>query len=341
MNINFTNQKILILGNTGFVGSWLSVTLKEFGGNVLGISLKMKDKRYLSNTAMFKKKINTFYCDINNLKKLKKKILNFKPNIVIHLASQPIVIDGYKKPVQTFNTNILGTINLFEVIKDINSLKKIIIFTSDKVYKNNYKILKENSNLGGQDPYSASKSCQDIISQCYHYSYLKKEMYILRSGNIIGGNDWGKNRLIPDIIHSIKKSKAVNIRSMNSTRPWIHVLDVISAFVLLIKRKRKSKNLSIFNIAPSNKKRISVQNIITQLKKNNYTKNIKVKKIANLIQEKKYLQISPSKIKKELNWSSKINIKRAIELSLEIYFTNYNDLYNKIKIQIKNYFTYF
>ena len=131
-------------------------------------------------------------CDINNLSKIKNKIKSFRPEIVIHLASQPIVSEGYDRPLKTFDTNIMGTINILECIKEIKTIKKIIIFTSDKVYKNDYSILKENSSLGGQDPYSASKSCQDMISQSYAYSFLKNKITILRSGNIIGGGDWEK-----------------------------------------------------------------------------------------------------------------------------------------------------
>ena len=134
----------------------------------------MKDRNYLSNTREFRNKFKTIYCDLNNLKKIQKKIILFKPEIIIHLASQPIVSKSYNDPQKTFDTNIIGTVKIFEIVKKISSVKKIIIFTSDKVYKNNYKSLTENSNLGGLDPYSASKSCQDIISQSYNYSFIEK-----------------------------------------------------------------------------------------------------------------------------------------------------------------------
>ena len=232
------NRNILIFGNTGFVGSWLSIALKTLNANILGVSLKKKNAKYVSNSIQFKKNIKTIYCNINNLKKIKQKIVNFKPNIVIHLASQPIVLDGFNNPLKTFNTNIMGTVNIFEHIKNIKSIDKIIIFTSDKVYKNNYLTLNENSCLGGQDPYSASKSCQDIIAQSYSFSNLNKDVFILRSGNIIGGNDWGENRLLPDIINSIKNKQPVRIRSINSTRPWIHILDVINGIISIIKHKK-------------------------------------------------------------------------------------------------------
>ena len=197
---NFRNKKILIFGNTGFIGSWLSIALDLLDVKVLGVSLKMSNQNYVSNTSQFKKKIKTIYCDINNLDKIKNTIIGFKPEIIIHLASQPIVQKGFENPKKTFTTNIFGSIKIFEIIRKISSVKKIIIFTSDKVYQNDFKTLNEKSNLGGLDPYSASKSCQDIISQSYNYSFLNKKMVLIRSGNIIGGGDWGQNRLLPDII---------------------------------------------------------------------------------------------------------------------------------------------
>jgi len=181
---NLKNKKILIFGNTGFIGSWLSIALDLLDVKVLGVSLKMSNQNYVSNTSQFKKNIKTIYCDINNLDKIKNTIIGFKPEIIIHLASQPIVQKGFENPKKTFSTNIFGSIKIFEMIRKISSVKKIVIFTSDKVYQNDFKTLNEKSNLGGLDPYSASKSCQDIISQCYNYSFLNKKMVLIRSGNI-------------------------------------------------------------------------------------------------------------------------------------------------------------
>ena len=335
---NLKNKNILIFGNTGFVGSWLSIALKIFNANVLGISLKMENSKYISNTTEFKKNIQTVYCDINNLKKIKRKIDNFKPNVVIHLASQPIVSHGYKNPFKTFNANIMGTVNIFEHIRKIKSVNKIIIFTSDKVYKNNYSTLKEHSCLGGQDPYSASKSCQDIIAQSYGYSFFNKNIFILRSGNIIGGNDWGENRLLPDVINSIQEKKALKIRSMNSTRPWIHILDVINGILSIINHKKINSSFEIYNLAPSIKKQISVKQILKVILKSQHAKKLNIKEIRNNIIEKKYLRISSIKIQKNLKWISRINIEKGINLSLEIYFSKKQDLYKKTKNQIIKYF---
>ena len=235
-------KKIFITGNTGFVGSWLSIMLTFFGAKILGFSLKKKDKKFISNYAQFKKNIKTIYSDINLINKHKKKIKKFNPQIVIHLASQPLVLESYKDTKKTYLTNIMGTVNLFETLKEIKSIKKIIVFTSDKVYQNlDGKILNENSSLGGIDPYSSSKSCQDIISTTYKSSIYRKkiEIIILRAGNIIGGGDWNKYRIIPDIFKCLYSSKKIYIRNPYAIRPWQHIFDILNFFILAITKKTK------------------------------------------------------------------------------------------------------
>ena len=314
------NKKILIFGNTGFVGSWLSLALSLKKYKVLGISLKMKNRNYISNNILFKKKIPTIFANINNLENVKKKITKFKPNILIHLASQPIVTASYKKPFSTFNTNILGTVKILELAKKIKSLSKIIIFTSDKVYKiNSGNYLNETSCLGGFDPYSASKSCQDIISQTYSNNFIKNKIIILRAGNIIGGGDWGNDRLIVDYFKSLKSKKDFYIKNPNSIRPWQHIYEVISFLIKIIKYKIKDKN-NIFNLAPNKKNHVTCKNIISLLqRKNKKIKIIKIKKKNKNFKETSLLKISNSLVKKKLKWYPKINIKKAVNLTFEWY----------------------
>ena len=337
----FKGKRILIFGNSGFVGSWLSVALNFFGANILGISLKMHNINYLSNTNTFKKNIKTINCDLKNLNKIEKNIKIFKPQIAIHLAAQPIVKVGFLDPVKTYETNISGTIKIFEILRKIPSIKKILVFTSDKVYsKNKKKLLTEDSLLGGLDPYSASKSAQDIISQSYGFSFFNnKQMIILRSGNIIGGGDWSNNRIIPDIIRSFLHKQILKVRSINSTRPWIHIFDVINAMLLiLIKKDLKNQNNSIFNLSPHKKKQVSVKKILYLIKNNTVIKNIKIKIIKNNLKEKKYLHISSNKALKNLNWKTKLNLIESLKLTVKYYLLSKDKAYDEATKQIKDFF---
>ena len=335
------NKRILIFGNSGFVGSWLTLSLAFFDAKILGVSLKMSNKNYLSNSSKFKKKIRTLNCDLKNLDNIQSKIVLFKPEIIIHLASQPIVKMGYINPKKTYETNVNGTIKILELARKIKSIKQILVFTSDKVYSNaENKTLTEGSKLGGLDPYSASKSAQDIIAQSYGYSFFQKtKMVILRSGNIIGGGDWAENRIIPDIVRSYLNKTVLKLRSVNSTRPWIHIFDVINAILLIITKKNKLTQNTIFNLSPKIRKQISVKKIINLILNNTTITKIKMKKINNVIKEKKYLHISSNKAQTTIPWSTKLDLKIALKLTVNFYLLNRNKTYDEAIEQIRDYFS--
>ena len=330
--LSFKNKKFLITGNTGFVGGWLSLILNHLGAEVFGISKKMTNKNYLSNTIDFKKNIQTHYLDIKNTKIIKKKIIIFKPEFVIHLASQPLVSMGYKNLKETFETNVMGSINFFEEIKNIKSIKKRIIFTSDKVYLEKKKKLSEIDNLGGNDPYSASKVCQDIISNLFGKRFFKnKKTTIIRAGNILGGGDWGKDRLIIDLIQAFKQKKTLKIRNPNAIRPWQHIFDIIYSILLILKNKQK-KNLEIFNIASNSDSHIRVKELLNIIKKNYKKFNFKV--IKSKFYESQYLKLNSNKFKSKFNFKSGLKIKDCIEKTIDWYKNCYID--NK-KINIYEY----
>jgi len=335
------NKRILIFGNSGFVGSWLTLSLFFFDAKILGVSLKMGNKNYLSNSSKFKKKIRTLNCDLKNLDNIQSKIVLFKPEIIIHLASQPIVKIGYINPKKTYETNVNGTIKILELARKIKTVKQILIFTSDKVYSNaENKTLTEGSKLGGLDPYSASKSAQDIIAQSYGYSFFQKtKMVILRSGNIIGGGDWAENRIIPDIVRSYLNKTVLKLRSVNSTRPWIHIFDVINAILLIITKKNKLTQNAIFNLSPKIRKQISVKKIINLILNNTTITKIKMKKINNVIKEKKYLHISSNKAQTTIPWSTKLDLKVALKVTVNFYLLNRNKTYDEAIEQIRDYFS--
>ena len=350
MNLNILKKKIekkniLITGNTGFIGSWLSLSLLMFNAKILGYSLKKKDKKFLSNHKLFKKKINTIYGDIINFSKNKKQIKKFKPEIVIHLASQPLVLESYKKVKKTYLTNVIGTVDLLETLKNIKTIKKIIVFTSDKVYQNySGKILSEKSPLGGIDPYSSSKSCQDIIASSYKHSILNKKINvtILRAGNIIGGGDWNENRLIPDFFKSILNKSIINIRNPNAIRPWQHILEIINVFLLIIIQK-KTKILAkpqILNIAPNFKSKIRVLDLINLINKQGVFKKKNYKIIKKKYFENKILRLSGLNAKNKINFTPKLSLKKTIQLTSDWYYAFYmkKNMFNYTNRQIKEYF---
>ena len=335
------NKRILIIGNSGFVGSWLSITLKLFKANILGFSMKMVQKDYLSNHNFYKKEIKTIFSNINSIQKKFFEIKKFNPEIIIHLASQPIVTESYKKPITTYKNNIMGTIEIMELIRKLANVRKVLVFTSDKVYENNKNIFfTEKSNIGGIDPYSSSKSCQDIICRSYFHSFYKnKKLIIIRSGNILGGNDWGQNRLLPDIIRSYLKKIPLTLRNLEAKRPWLHILDVLNGIILLLFSKYNyNKNQPIiYNLSPDKKSHITVKKILYLTKKFIPLNRIKIKK--PVFKEKKYLKKKKKKIRRELKWYPKIKIYDDIKITLRLYLVkNKKNVYFETIKQIKEYF---
>jgi CDP-glucose 4,6-dehydratase len=317
---------VFITGHTGFKGSWLSIILTYLNSTIDGYSLKPR-KNSLFNKSMIKKKLRSnTYSDINNLTKLKKKIKDCKPEIIFHLAAQPLVIDSYKDPIKTLNTNIIGTTNLLESIRGIKSIKSVVIITTDKVYKikKNNKAYKELDQLGGFDPYSASKVGTEIVVESYIKSFfknsiLKNRISTARAGNVIGGGDFSSNRLIPDIISSINNKKKLKIRNPNHIRPWQHVLDPLMGYLILAKKQYIGKvdnKLHSWNFGPnkSNFKRvIEIARYIKTLQRFEY---IFTKNNVNF-KETEILKLNSLKAKKKLNWTSKWNLTKSIKKTLE------------------------
>jgi len=349
MNKKFwKNKKVLITGHTGFKGSWLSLWLKILGANVVGISLPPNGKKNLYTISSLKNKlVKSIYLNIKNKKKLEKEIIKIKPNIIFHLAAQPLVIESYKKPLNTIETNILGTANLLEASKKVNSINAIIIVTTDKVYKNNNKKIfhTEKDQLGGDDIYSYSKASVEMLVHAYRKSFFKNRINILtvRAGNVIGGGDWSENRLIPDFIKAHQNKKKLIIRNPNHIRPWQHVLDCLYGYILVAEKIYKNKkltNLNSLNFGPKSNHLLSVKEITKMiLKKLNNSVNIIHKHRKYEFSEKKFLALNSNLAKKTLGWSSKLNAQESINLTLDWYqeYFKKNDMYKYSCKQIKNY----
>ncbi len=300
INKKFWNKKrVLITGHTGFKGRWLSMLLKELNCSVYGISRKKSSDKF----------VKSYNSDIKNTVGIKKFISRVKPEIVFHLAAQPIISISYERPKETYEDNILGLLNILEISKSQKSLKAIIIVTTDKCYKIDSKspqILNELSPLGGNDPYCASKACVEIISNSYFksfFSYKNIGLATVRAGNLVGGNDFGKDRIIPDLFNAKKNNLNVYIRNPKSSRPWHHVIEVIYGYCLLAEKLfiKPNKFSGSWNFAKKEKKEMKVLQLA-----NIFLKEIKYKKKINFYkgsfdEQKKYV-ISSKKSHSLLGW---------------------------------------
>ena len=346
INKIYKNKKVLITGHTGFKGSWLCFWLYLSGAKIYGISKNIPTNPSLYNILNIKKIIYKDYrIDIKDFNRLKNLIHKIKPDIIFHLAAQALVKKSYRETFETFATNTVGTLNILEIICNFKKKINLVLITSDKVYKNINKKKKyiESDKIGGDDPYSSSKGAADIIANSYKLLFEKKghKIIIARAGNVIGGGDWAENRIISDCFTSWNRNVPVKIRSPRSTRPWQHVLEPISGYLLagyhLIKKDKKITG-EAFNFGPFKSDNKTVKDILLILKKQ--WKSFKVRFVNdNYFVEHKLLQLSSSKAQKILNWKSTLNFNETVKFTSEWYsaYRNKMDMIKFTRIQIKNY----
>ncbi len=322
---------MFITGHTGFIGSWLSLWLHNLGANVTGYSKDIPSRPSLFERLNLKNDINHIFGDVNDLKSLKRCMNKSKPQFVFHLAAQPIVLTSYKDPLDTFQTNIMGTANILECLRSSSDVKASVIFTSDKCYENNDTIryFKENDSLGGMDPYSASKGAAEIITSSFRRSFFEDKDHALgiatiRSGNVIGGGDWSKYRIIPDSIRSIISENPISIRNPNHVRPFQFVLEPLSAMLnLSVSLKQEpTKYSGSWNVGPNSKKMLTVKALVKEIIKNwgdgEFTISSKGKKEI----ESKILLLNSTKIKNHLRWHSSYSIEEGVKETVNWYKNN-------------------
>ncbi|MDA8836179.1 CDP-glucose 4,6-dehydratase [Candidatus Pelagibacter bacterium] len=341
LNKFWKNKKVFLTGHTGFKGTWFSILLSLLGAKVIGYSLKPSTSPNLYNLTKLNKLIHkSLYGDIRDYKKLKKSILKFTPDFIVHMAAQPLVRQSYDNPKYTYEVNTLGTINILNILNEINFIKSALIITTDKVYANNDKkrYFKEDDSLGGMDPYSNSKSCAELAVKSYNHSFLKqKKIFVAtaRAGNVIGGGDFSNDRIIPDYFRSLLKNQKLILRSPNSVRPWQHVLDPLYGYLLLLMKLDKKQIVTggSFNFGPNRSSNKTVNEVINLINKNfnNEVKIIRKKNNSKIYKESKILMLDSSKSKKILRWNTKYNLKKSIYLTsswfrLSIYEKNKNIL---------------
>jgi len=357
MTNNFTdlrkfwkNKKVFLTGHTGFKGSWFSILLNLLGAKIVGYSLKPDKKFSLFYLANLNKEINaSIIGDIRNYNKLKKSILKFRPDFIVHMAAQSLVRESYIDPKYTYEVNTMGTVNILNILNEINFIKSALIVTTDKVYRNNNKknFYKENDVLGGLDPYSNSKSCAELVVNSYNHSFLKKKnisAITARAGNVIGGGDFSADRILPDYFRSLFKTKNLILRSPNSIRPWQHVLDPLYGYLLLLMKLYKKQKITndSFNFGPNKSSNKSVIDVINLVNKdfNNSVRVIKKNNNSKYYYESKILMLNSDKSKKILNWQPKYNLEQSIKLT-SFWFKELLAKKNILKVtqkQIMNYF---
>lgn len=346
----FRNKTILITGNTGFIGTWMSMWLNLLGANVIGFSLYPPTKPSMYEILKIKKNITSILGDINNLKELQSIIKIKKPEIVFHLAAQSLVRKSYVAPLETFQSNVIGTANVLEALKN-SSVKACILMTSDKCYQNNESgiAFDETRPIGGNDPYSASKGAAELVIASYRHSFFKKNNIAIasvRAGNVIGGGDWSENRLIPDCYNALNSHKAIVIRNPKAIRPWQFVLEPIyGMFQLAIHLKRNPQKFSgPWNLGPSiNTKKFTVEEIVKRIVQLWGRGTVKIQHTVKdeIFSESKTLLLNSKKANRELNWKPIYSTIDALKETMNWYkcFSNGNDM-NELTInQIKKYMT--
>lgn len=345
----FEEKNILITGHTGFMGSWLSIWLYELGANVVGYALPPytnKDNFVISN---LQEKIESIIGDIKNFQKLNETFKKHQPDIVFHLAAQPIVRKSYDIPKETYEVNVGGTVNVFEAFRKNDSCRVLINVTTDKCYKNqeSNRGYKEDDSIGGFDPYSSSKACSELITFAYRQSYFNKDSHqkskivsSVRSGNVIGGGDWQEDRLVPDCIRALKSDTEIIIRNPQSVRPWQYVLEPNSGYLILaMKMWDLDKKFSgAWNFGPNENSIFSVEDIVKKIihywGRGSY--RTLTEQESDKLHETKVLLLDCKKSHQYLGWKPALDIDDTIKLLCDWYMEDNVDYDFDVK-QIKSY----
>lgn len=343
----YKGKRVLVTGHTGFKGTWLCRILVNSGAVVRGFSLNPPTNPSLFDLSKMSQRMDSVIGDIRDYDKMKKTFEEFKPEIVFHLAAQPIVRDSYKDPRYTYETNVMGTVNLLECVRNCPSVKSVVNVTTDKVYHNNewnwgYR---ENDPLDGFDPYSNSKSCSELVTHCYRNSYFDKEkraVSTVRAGNVIGGGDFANDRIIPDCVRAMKENKVIEVRNPYSTRPYQHVLEPLSVYLDIAARQFQDYSFAdYYNVGPDDCDCVSTGELVTlfcrfwgeEAKWEN-------KAEVNAPHEATFLKLDCSKVKAMFDWHPRWHIEDCMEKTCDFSkaWISGADLGRKMDEQINAFF---
>ena len=322
-DLNFyKGKRVLLTGHTGFKGAWMSVMLMDAGAEVIGYSSCSKTGTRLFDLCGVKDQIIHIKGDVRDLEHLLKVFRNHQPEVVIHMAAQPIVRDSYKVPVETYSTNVMGTVNICEAVRQTQSVKSFLNVTTDKVYENKewewgYR---ENEQLDGYDPYSNSKSCSELVTHCYKSSFLDGKVAVstARAGNVIGGGDFANERIIPDCIRAAIKHEDIVVRNPFSTRPYQHVLEPVYAYLMIAAMQYQDhKYASWYNVGPDDQDCFRTGALVDLFVKH-WGDGLKwVNQYDGGPHEANFLKLDCSKLKTTLGWKPRWNLEMAIEKVVE------------------------
>ncbi len=331
----YNNKTVLVTGHTGFKGSWLVYWLHQMGANVVGYSLEAPTNP--NHIELLNLDIVSVIGDIRDLDKLNQTVQTYKPDIVFHLAAQPLVRLSYEDPINTYETNVIGSLKVFEACRK-NNVKAIVNITSDKAYENKEWIwgYRENDPMGGYDPYSSSKGCADLLATSYRNSYFNPKEYkkthntllaTCRAGNVIGGGDWAKDRLITDIMVSVSQGKKVSIRNPKATRPWEHVLEPLSGYLHIGQKllEEKVEFAEAWNFGPSDEGSITVEEVVNNVKKHWDKIDYEINQDPNQLHEANLLKLDCSKAHIQLKWKDVWDSDTTFEKTVKWYKAYYEE----------------
>ena len=324
INTNFwKNKKVFITGHTGFKGSWMVLWLKMMGANIKGYSLKPPSQPNLFEEINISNLIFSEINDIRSYDSLKKSVQEFSPEIVFHMAAQPLVRASYKNPLETYETNVMGTANILEAALNTTSVRAFINITTDKCYENIEEDIAyvETDKMGGSDPYSSSKGCAELVTSAYRESFFKQKkigIASVRAGNVIGGGDWAEDRLIPDILRAFESNEPVIIRNPKATRPWQHVLEPLSGYILLAENlyNYPDEYSDGWNFGPNFEDVKSVGAIVDFMSSLWPNSSWQLDKSENPY-EANFLKLDISKVKSKLKWHPTWNLETSLQKIVE------------------------
>lgn len=334
MNSSFWNgKKVFVTGHTGFKGSWLCLWLKKSGADVVGYALEPSTSPSLFHVADVEKGMNSIIGDIRDCEKLGRALSEAAPDIVIHMAAQALVRYSYEQPVETYEVNVMGTVNLLEAVRSCKSVRAVLVVTSDKCYENREWVwgYRENEPMGGHDPYSSSKGCAELIVSAYRNSFFNQGSSFVsiasaRAGNVIGGGDWSEDRLIPDLVRAFSSNHSARIRNPNAIRPWQHVLEALNGYLILIEKMHsKGEQFSEgWNFGPDDTDAKPVSWLADTLVSHWGTGQWSTETNLNAPHEAYTLRLDSSKAKSKLHWTPTLKLELALKWIAEWYRCYYD-----------------